>query len=198
MPSSKKGTIFVSEEKLVAMVEALQRGDPGAFDVIHATFHGYLERYFCKKIPDYADVQELVESTLLTAHKKINRLKKPVAFIGWLKRIAYRKCYHYYKKQEKIKLLATEPTDMQKLPDIPIVQKSSSLGEVKSELYEAIDRLPEKQRQAMLLQLQGYKVKEIAQIQDVSIGTVKSRLNYGRIKLHKDLGNYLEKHNIHL
>ena len=53
----------------------------------------------------------------------------------------------------------------------------------KVDMREAVNTLPAKQKEAVLLREKGYKVREIAQIQDVSEGTVKSRLNYARIKI---------------
>ena len=54
----------------------------------------------------------------------------------------------------------------------------------KLDMREAVNALPAKQKEAVLLREKGYKVKEIAEIQKVSEGTVKSRLNYARIKVN--------------
>jgi RNA polymerase sigma factor (sigma-70 family) len=52
------------------------------------------------------------------------------------------------------------------------------------DVREVVNALPAKQKEAVLLREKGYKVKEIAVIQKVSEGTVKSRLNYARKKVN--------------
>lgn len=61
------------------------------------------------------------------------------------------------------------------------------------DVREAINTLPAKQKDAVLLREKGYKVREIAEIQKVSDGTVKSRLNYARKKVNAYLEDQAEK-----
>lgn len=55
-------------------------------------------------------------------------------------------------------------------------------------ILEAIERLPEEFREAVLLKnLNGLTYEEIAKITEIPIGTVKSRVNRGRLRLRRDL-----------
>lgn len=199
--TKKKRVFYVEQDKLTSMVQRLQNGESDAAEEIYNAFEGYVERYFHKKVSDEQDVDELVADTLSTACRNINKLKTPVAFVRWLRSIAYRKCYRYYKNREKaIRYYLQNPDnpDGNSPAEIPAKVKSSGLGELNDVLYGIIDSLPEKQRVAMRLHLAGYKVREIAQIQGAPVGTIKSRLRYGRIKIHDRMGDYLEKNGIKL
>ena len=65
---------------------------------------------------------------------------------------------------------------------------------VHDSVVEAIDALPEEFREAVLLRdLNGLSYEEIARIIDCPVGTVKSRVNRGRIRLQKGLRHLAEE-----
>jgi RNA polymerase sigma-70 factor, ECF subfamily len=66
-----------------------------------------------------------------------------------------------------------------------------------AEVKDALDALPEQFRVAVLLaDVEGFSYKEIAEILDVPIGTVMSRIHRGRRQLQKLLWDYAEEHNL--
>ena len=76
-----------------------------------------------------------------------------------------------------------EPVDNDPLPDAQI-----ETDRAEKTILEAIERLPEEFREAVLLRdLNGLAYEEIAKITEVPIGTVKSRVNRGRLRLRRDL-----------
>ena len=64
-------------------------------------------------------------------------------------------------------------------------------GELQQQLMGAITRLPGEQRDALLLQEQGFSLREIADITGQVEETVKSRLRYARGQLRQQLGGEL-------
>ncbi len=202
MGAAKKKGFYIAPETLTSMVERVKNGDSEAEAALHEACSGYVERYFRKKIQEEQDIKDLVEVTMYTAFKNINKLQEPTAFVRWLRCIAYRQCYHYYKKQENIvKLSLQDPDQAKKHIDgaTPVNVKYSGIGEVGDKLRWVISELPKEQSIAMkLYYLDGYKVREIAEMRGVSTGTIKSRLRYGRIKLREKMGSYLDQHGIKL
>ena len=66
-----------------------------------------------------------------------------------------------------------------------------------AEVKEALEAIPEQFRMAVILaDIEGFSYKEIAEILDVPIGTVMSRIHRGRRQLQKRLWDYAEQHNL--
>ena len=182
---SKRKSFSVPAEVLVSLVERMQSGDDAAYDEMKVIFHEYLVRYFRHKMPE-ADMKEQDdrrEVTFEIAYCTIRQLKEPRAFVSWLRSIAHSQIYHYYKEKETKQRRAEREMKHQKALAAKANTRSSPFDLSDSELHDKINRLPEVQRQAVELQMKGYKVREIAEIQGVSDGTVKSRLNYARMKI---------------
>ncbi len=82
-----------------------------------------------------------------------------------------------------------EPVDKECLPG-----EQTDSQQVKETVVEAIHRLPEEFREAVLLRdLNGFSYEEIAKIINCPVGTVKSRVNRGRLRLQKSLRNLAEE-----
>lgn len=183
MPKQEKGAFRVPTERLTSMVERVKQGDELAKSEIYATFEGYLARYFAKKIPAQ-DIPDRVQNTFTHVYRNINTVKKPAAFASWMRTIARREIYHYYKKIERAQ---TKEEKTQKRTEKEKLRKEKRMAGIdltKLDMREAVNTLPDKQKEAVLLREKGYKVKEIAEIQNVTEGTVKSRLNYARRKVN--------------
>ena len=120
------------------------------------------------------------------AYCNIDQLKAPEAFVSWLRSIAHSQIYHYHKKREIQRRRDEREKERQKQAAERAQNRGAELDLSNAAMRDAIDQLPEVQRQAILLRMDGWKVKEIAERQGVSEGTVKSRLNYARIKLRKE------------
>lgn len=181
----KKKSFSVPPEVLVSLVGRMQSGDDTAYEEMKAIFHEYLARYFRHKMPetDMKEQDDRREVTFEIAYCTIRQLKEPLAFVSWLRSIAHSQIYHYYKEKETKQRRAEREMKHQKALADRANTRSRPFDLSDSELHDKINRLPEVQRQAVELQMRGYKVREIAQIQGVSVGTVKSRLNYARLKI---------------
>lgn len=184
----KKGSFYIEQEELIALVGKIQRREPDSMEALEKAFKGYLARYFHAKIPQYDKVaqENMIAETLYTAYGNIDQLKTPEAFVSWLRSMAHSQIYHYHKKREIQRRRDERETARQIREAERAKSREPELDLSNAEVRGAINKLPEKQRQALLLQMNGLKVKEIAERQGVSEGTVKSRLNYARIKLRKD------------
>ena len=76
-----------------------------------------------------------------------------------------------------------EPVDGRPLPD-----EQADSGATQSQVIQAIGKLPDEYREAVLLRdVKGLSYNEIARISGCPLGTVKSRVNRGRSRLHADL-----------
>ncbi|MHB8535582.1 MAG: sigma-70 family RNA polymerase sigma factor [Sulfuricaulis sp.] len=125
---------------------------------------------------------DLAQETLTKALRKSSQLRDPNAGEAWLYSILSN-CYHDHFRRQR----ATEEIDDNTLIHESTPEKESSEQQVVHKVRAAIARLSEGQRQVVtLVDIQGLSYLEVAQILNVPIGTVMSRLCRARHAL-KDL-----------
>ena len=146
-----------------------------------------------------ADAEDLVQETYLKAYRAFNSFTEGTNLKAWL----YRILTNTYIYTSRAKKRRPEESDIDDLENFYLYRRLGGLegaaagrsaeDEVldhftESEVKEAIEALPEQFRMAVLLgDVEGFSYKEIAQILDVPIGTVMSRLHRGRRALQKRL-----------
>lgn len=139
------------------------------------------------------DALDVVQESYIAALEHLDTLKNPEAFLPWLYQITANRCKKHYRRQSR---LAEAPQDAEDgrdyfdtLPetDEKLLPESvlDSAG-TRELVLQLVDELPIVQRECVLLYyFSGLTVEQIAQVQECSVGTVKSRLNYGRQKLRE-------------
>lgn len=149
------------------------------YEPIHDTF----ERFCRARVYGNMEHGDLINETLLVAFEKFDTLKSKDAFLGFLFGISVRILSNNHKKLRE-RHLNSEDSQSDKAV-------SSSNTELDTEihfLYKALSELSEDQRESLILfEISGFKIKEIAIIQDVSEDAVKQRLKRGRKRLSEIL-----------
>lgn len=191
-------------EKLTSLVCAVQQGDRQAADDLYTETHQGLYYYISKTVNDPELAQDLLQETFMEIYQTIGNLKEPAAFLKWSRQIAYHKCTAYDRKAKAITVDENEDglsifdtIEEERTEFIP--DEALDKEDLKQTIYAMIAELPMEQRSAILLRyFDEISVKEIAEIQGVSEGTVKSRLNYGRKALQKSVEDYEKKNGVKL
>jgi RNA polymerase sigma-70 factor, ECF subfamily len=143
-----------------------------------------------------ADAEDLVQETFLRAYRGFHQFQAGTNLKAWLYRILTNTFINSYRKRQR------EPQTISDdgIEDWYLYSRMASEGLEPSaeasvidslpdeEVQEALSSLPEQFRIAVLLaDVEGFSYKEIADIMDVPIGTVMSRLHRGRKALEKRL-----------
>lgn len=196
---------MVERDTLVSMVTALQNGDSNAAADLYSAFHEDIYYFILKTVDNNAELAEdLTQETFIEILQSINNLKAPAAFVTWSKQIAYHQCTAHFRKRTE--LLADENEDGYSVFDGLMEEREEFIPDeaidkedLKKTIQAMIDSLPEEQKSAILLRyFNEISVKEIAQIQGVTEGTVKSRLNYGRKAIKQSVEDYEKKNDVKL
>ena len=165
------------------------KGDAAAWEELYTATRR--EAYFValKVCGNSQDAEDLAQEAYLTALEKLPQLQEAEKFPSWLYMIVANKCRDYLKKKKPALF-----TELQK-DDAPAPDwaddREENLPEVRLDhqetvrlVAEIIDGLPEDQKLCLLLYYRDeLSVAQIAQALQVSEGTVKSRMNYGRQKV---------------
>lgn len=155
-----------------------QSGDKKALGLLVKKHHyGFCKHahWYTKDIDSSKDIVQESWNVIL---KKLDMLRDPNSFSSWAMKIVTRKSLDYLKKQKKIR----EHLNTKNF--ITEAQEKEEENPILSKLKKAIKELPENQQVVLrLFYTQEYTLKEIADILEISIGTVKSRLYHAREKL---------------
>jgi RNA polymerase sigma-70 factor (ECF subfamily) len=145
-----------------------------------------------------AEAEDLVQETYIKAFRHRDQFTPGTNLKAWLFRILTNTFINQYRRKAA-RPDTTELDDVEESilyrhmrdvnpgsasPDPEAVLIDNT---VSSEVKEALEALPEKFRTTVLLDVEGFSYKEIAQMLDIPIGTVMSRLHRGRKFLQKRL-----------
>jgi RNA polymerase sigma-70 factor (ECF subfamily) len=151
-----------------------------------------------------ADAEDLVQETFLRAYRAFGSFTEGTNLRAWLYRILTNTYINAYRARKR----RPEQADVEDVEDLYLYHRLSPDGSPLSrsaeeealasftddEVKAAIESLPEAFRMAVLLaDVEGFSYKEIAEITDVPIGTVMSRIHRGRRALQKALHQFAEE-----
>ncbi len=146
-----------------------------------------------------ADAEDLVQETYLKAYRGFGGFQQGTNLKAWLYRILTNTFINQYRAKKR----RPDERELDEVEDLYLYRRLGGLEAARagrsaedelmdfftdSEVKEAVESLPEQFRMAVLLaDVEGFSYKEIAEILDIPIGTVMSRLHRGRKALQKQL-----------
>jgi len=150
-----------------------------------------------------ADAEDVVQETYLKAYRAYNTFEAGTNLKAWLYRILTNTYINKYRKQQR----RPSEVELGELQDLYLFKRlgepsgaslsaeDSALSEIVDvDVKQALESLPHHFRMPVLLaDVEGFSYKEIAEILDIPIGTVMSRLHRGRKALQKKLWNVAEQ-----
>jgi len=189
----------MNNEKIAELIIKAQKGDSSAKNDIVAECYDELYYYILKTVKSEDIAADVTQDTFLEILETLNSLREPKAFALWARRIAYHKSAMYFRKSKEI--LVEENEDGETIFDEIVDEGEDALPEKVAEDKEfratilgMINSLPSEQTNALLLYYyEKRSISEIAEIQNASEGTVKSRLNYARKSIKGKVEEYEAK-----
>lgn len=152
------------------LVKRARAGDGGAFVELLESQKQTLYKVARSYLHNDTDAADAIQETVLTCYEKLGQLREEKYFRTWLVRILIRKCQDQLRQRGRCVPLAeaAEPSY-----DEP--------GQARAEFLALLDSLDEKYRTVLLLYYgEGFQVREIAQLLDLKVETVKTRLKRAR------------------
>lgn len=174
--------------------------DPETIREIYTRHSRGIFNYAFRLVGDYQWAEEILQETFLRAFSRAETFRKGARVSTWLYRIAMNLCYDHLrspKNRPKVSLsqrwTSSDGEESTGLGD-RLESREDSPGEFAEEsetaalIREAIDTLPEKEKNVVLLRhYQGLKFREIAEVTGLTPRTVQNCLRRGRDKLHQRL-----------
>jgi len=180
----------VTDEQLIAR---FQQGDLQAFDVLVRRYKDQLLNFVYRFVGNRSDAEDIVQETFLRVYKNKHYYKEIAKFSTWVYTIASNLAKTELRRRKRHKIFSVSNfVNEERDYDIPDKDHSPERkvdGTLKEDIIQkAIEKLPPKFKEVIILRdVQGFAYEEISQILNIPLGTVKSRVNRGRLKLQEDL-----------
>jgi RNA polymerase sigma-70 factor (ECF subfamily) len=161
---------------LARLVSQACGGDRAAFAALHERHAGMVHAILLARVPA-RDAEDLVQDVFLRALRQLGSLREPMAFGGWLARIARNRAIDYHRRRH----------DSAQLPD-DLGHEALPTAEAR-EALAAVRALPEAYAETLLMRLmEGMTGAEIAARTGLTPGSVRVNLHRGMALLRKRLG----------
>ncbi|HEX5639835.1 MAG TPA: RNA polymerase sigma factor RpoE [Burkholderiaceae bacterium] len=183
------------------LVERVQRGDKGAFDLLVSKYQRKILRLLSRLIRDHAEVEDVAQEAFIKAYRALPNFRGDSAFYTWLYRIAINTAKNHLVSQGRRAPTSTEADieeaetfdDGEHLRDLNTPDSMLLTKQVGEAVNRAIDQLPEDLRTAIVLrEIEGLSYEEIAESMNCPIGTVRSRIFRAREAIAQELKPVLD------
>ena len=182
-----------------------QAAEPNAWDFEAAAvpFVDALYNTALRMTRNPQDAEDLVQETYLKAYKYYDKFTEGTNFKAWLFRILKNTFINNYRKRQQ------EPPQnaFDEIEDVFESQVSSEAGSIPNpeedalenvldeDVQRALDALPDEYRMVVVLaDLEDFSYQEIAEILEIPVGTVMSRLYRARRRLESEMLRYAQEH----
>ena len=167
----------------VFLVKRATKGDRQSFEKLMDIYFDRLCREAYIRCKYEEDVKEIVQETIYKAYRNIRSLKEPQYFKTWLSRILINVANDYLRNKGMVDL---ELDETSYVTEVVIEDKI----EIKIDLYNAIDELEDKYKDAVILRyIDDLKIEDISKILDRPVNTIKTHLR----KALKDMKKMLKE-----
>ncbi len=182
------------------LVSELQAGSEEAFDTLVTHYHAVIFNLALRMLGDAGDAADVTQEVFLKAFRGLRGFRGSSSIRTWLYRIALREAsnlrrwrWRHQRHQTSVELV--DPGELcAGEPDGASPFDRLAAREVQGMVREALARVPEPFRAALVLRdIEGLSYEELAEVLEVPVGTVKSRILRGRRALREILGPTLER-----
>lgn len=186
-----------------ALIKKAQNGDQDAFSQLLLRYQAPIYNLSFRMTGSVEDAEEMTQIAFLNAWRGLPRFQLNSSFFTWLYRLASNACVDFLRhKKRQYSILHTVSTDScddddtppqiedpRDTPEAQVLHK-----ELQREITLALTQLSHEHREILLQrEIESLSYQEIAEIQSLELGTVKSRIARARLSLRQILkcrGNF--------
>ena len=173
--------------EIVLLIERARSGDRPAFGELVLRFQPAVYAVALARLRDVNEAVELTQEVFIHAMTKLEQLRDPLCFVGWLRQITVRMAINRHTRKGPVQ--GAPPEVLQNAPDheggpLELIIRAEN----RSAVWKGLDRLKEIDRATLVaFYIQGRSLKQMAREFATPIGTIKRRLHVARNRLRKQL-----------
>jgi len=191
-------SVLALQSEEAALIEELQAGSEEAFAWLIARYHQPIFSLLARMVPDRADAADLTQEVFVKVFRGVGGFHGESSLRTWIYRIALheasnqRRWWMRHKQQEvpiEHEMSGEESGSPMRIIDTLVDPSESPFDNVihcenRARVEAALSQVPEPYRSTLILRdIEGFVYEEVAEMQGVNLGTVKSRLVRGRAVL---------------
>lgn len=173
------------------LIDRASRGDAEAFNALLGAHEKQMYAVSLRMCQNREDAQDCLQEAMIRVFRAISGFKGQSSFSTWLYRITMNTCLDELRRRKTKQNSSLDglldmgwaPADENMSPE-----RHAMNAETRRQLNAAISNLPEDMRSAIVLRdIHGLSYDEIADVLNINVGTIKSRISRGRVKLREEL-----------
>ncbi len=192
----------MNEESDANLVKLAQNGDQKAFQVLVERYQRKVFNICYGMVRNRDDAMDLVQETFVKVFRNLGRFKGDSSFYTWVYRIAKNAGIDHIRKAKRNRTVDYDDAirrdenveDDTLLPSALGINPARVMArkELLGRIEDALGELSDNHREVIILrEVQGLSYQEIADIAEISIGTVMSRLHHARRNMQALLADYV-------
>lgn len=183
------------EQGDLELIDRTLAGEATAFEKLVLRYQDRLFNALVRTLGCAEEAKDVVQDTFLLAFRKLNTFQRESAFFTWLFRIGFNTAISYKRKRRPELSVDTrheetgeEPMDRGEGPSTNM-EREEQIAKVR----QALEMVNEQYRAILVLrEMEGFCYESIAEILDLPVGTVRSRLHRARAELKEKLELVME------
>lgn len=176
----------MSERSDHELVQASRRGDLEAFEQLMRRHSTRIFTVASRVLVDRRDAEEATQDTFVQAWRSLHRFRGDAQITTWLHRICVNRCLRE-RRRRAVVVAPLGDGDDHRDPSPGPADTVASWEELAT-VGVALDRIPELQREAVVLRdIAGLSYEEVADMLDISLTAARSRIHRGRAQLLRAL-----------
>lgn len=175
------------------LVRLVKQGDQQAFTELITLYQKRIFKMAFGFFRDKDDAMEIVQETFLRVYEKIDKFDLHSSFKNWIYRVAYNLCIDFYRKFKSKKNQSQDMFELDEVRNIAVVDPEAQADRqiFKEDLEKSLLTLSKRQKMIFVMKhFSALKYKEISDILNISVGTVKSLHHRAAKALKKRLAHY--------
>ena len=180
------------------LIQELKNGDAKAFEAFVLEYQGMVYNTCYSFLNHREDAEDVAQEVFIDAFRSIDSFRGDASLSTWLYRLSMNKSLDFIRARKRKKrgsglLSFFGSDDMSKLnvSDTKQPQELLEEDEKRQILMAAIDRLPDRQKQAIILsKFEGLSQEQAAEVMEASVASVESLLVRAKKKLRELLSDY--------
>jgi RNA polymerase sigma-70 factor (ECF subfamily) len=201
-PPESNAAAVVTDEDLVSRARTK---DFAAFEELVDRYEDKIFRLAFRFVRNETDAKEIVQDTFLLVWRKLDTFKGDSQFGSWLYRVATNTALMRLRAQRRHPEISTEelPVDyLDNYGQVPAAGENWAKrpddelqsDELRRRIQKAVDELPEIYRTVFIIRdVEGLSTEETAEVLEISIPTVKTRLHRARLALRETITRYFDQ-----